>query len=164
MHLRSCSVGGSFPRLCCRLSKPKGRTDGIRTDQAGLRSVSHLHRRRAFVWVAFSASADDQVRVALVLGNSEYEHVSKLPNPARDAQDIGAAFERIGFTVTTGFNLATTTKCALCCGTLQRMRRMPMWSSSTSPATASRSTTPTTSSRERPIEERPGRRLRGDPP
>lgn len=59
----------------------------------------------ALVWVAFSASADDQVRVALVLGNSEYEHVSKLPNPASDAQDIGAAFERIGFTVTTGFNL-----------------------------------------------------------
>ena len=38
-------------------------------------------------------------RVALVMGNSAYQSVSPLPNPARDAKEIAAAFERLGFEV-----------------------------------------------------------------
>ena len=44
-------------------------------------------------------------RVALVIGNSEYAHVSNLSNPANDATDIAEALERIGFIVTRGQNL-----------------------------------------------------------
>lgn len=44
-------------------------------------------------------------RVALVIGNSAYAHVSTLPNPANDAADIADALERIGFEVTRGLNL-----------------------------------------------------------
>ncbi|MCA9221005.1 MAG: TAXI family TRAP transporter solute-binding subunit, partial [Planctomycetales bacterium] len=36
-------------------------------------------------------------RVALVIGNSDYRHVPKLPNPASDATAIGEALKRIGF-------------------------------------------------------------------
>ena len=38
-------------------------------------------------------------RVALVVGNSAYEHVSGLPNPTRDAADVAAALRGIGFAV-----------------------------------------------------------------
>nr|WP_249809335.1 MULTISPECIES: caspase family protein [unclassified Bradyrhizobium] len=41
-----------------------------------------------------------QVRVALVIGNGAYEKVAELPNPTRDAADIGRALERLDFKVT----------------------------------------------------------------
>jgi hypothetical protein len=43
------------------------------------------------------ASAAD--RVALVIGNGAYQKVPTLPNPPRDAADIGTALERLNFKV-----------------------------------------------------------------
>ena len=40
-------------------------------------------------------------RVALVLGNSTYAHIGRLPNPGNDAADMAAALRRLGFEVTT---------------------------------------------------------------
>ena len=40
-------------------------------------------------------------RVALVIGNGRYEHVSPDPSGSNDAESVGAALERLGFTVTT---------------------------------------------------------------
>ena len=40
-------------------------------------------------------------RFALVIGNSRYAAFTELPNPRNDASDGGAAFERLGFEVTT---------------------------------------------------------------
>ena len=40
-------------------------------------------------------------RVALVVGNSTYTHIGRLPNPDNDARDISAALRRLGFDVTT---------------------------------------------------------------
>ena len=40
-------------------------------------------------------------RVALVVGNSTYAHVGRLPNPGNDAEDVSAALRRLGFEVTT---------------------------------------------------------------
>ena len=48
--------------------------------------------------LANSATAVE--RVALVIGNAQYAHAPKLNNPLNDARDIGAAFGRMGFTVT----------------------------------------------------------------
>jgi uncharacterized caspase-like protein len=45
------------------------------------------------------ASAQSEKRVALVIGNSAYEKVSKLPNPRRDAEAMGAMLQRAGFDV-----------------------------------------------------------------
>jgi len=39
-------------------------------------------------------------RVALVIGNSTYQHVARLANPTNDADDISTALEAIGFDVT----------------------------------------------------------------
>lgn len=52
-----------------------------------------------------AASAATEKRVALVIGNSAYQHVSSLENPVNDAQDISKSLARIGFEVTTGLDL-----------------------------------------------------------
>src|SRR6202045_1632813 len=46
-------------------------------------------------------AAGKRQRVALVIGNSAYQHAPALPNPARDAKAIAAMFERGGFAVIT---------------------------------------------------------------
>ena len=38
-------------------------------------------------------------RVALVVGNGAYEHVSTLPNPRNDAKEIAAKLKGLGFDV-----------------------------------------------------------------
>ena len=50
-----------------------------------------------FVTATPSFAAD---RVALVIGNGLYQKVPSLPNPTRDATDIGRALERLNFKVT----------------------------------------------------------------
>lgn len=45
-------------------------------------------------------------RVALVIGNGAYQNEPALPNPTRDARDVGAALSRLGFKVTQLNNLA----------------------------------------------------------
>ncbi len=53
-----------------------------------------------------SAFADERgKRVALVIGNSSYQHTTALANPANDAQDMAAALEALGFQVIKGENL-----------------------------------------------------------
>ena len=37
-------------------------------------------------------------RVALVVGSSDYRHAPAIPHALKDAADIAAAFERLGFT------------------------------------------------------------------
>jgi len=44
-----------------------------------------------------SGNAFASKRVALVIGNSAYQHVAKLPNPARDANAIAALLRGAGF-------------------------------------------------------------------
>ena len=44
-------------------------------------------------------------RVALVVGNSEYAHIGRLPNPGNDAADMAAALRRLGFEVTTALDV-----------------------------------------------------------
>ena len=39
--------------------------------------------------------------MALVVGNSTYAHIGRLPNPDNDARDMSAALRRLGFEVTT---------------------------------------------------------------
>ena len=39
-------------------------------------------------------------RVALVVGNSTYAHIGRLPNPDNDPRDMSAALRRLGFDVT----------------------------------------------------------------
>ena len=52
------------------------------------------------VALALTSPAQAEKRVALVIGNGAYQHVSGLPNPAQDAADMAAALRGIGFEVT----------------------------------------------------------------
>ena len=54
----------------------------------------------ALVLLAAPLPASAAGRVALVVGNSTYEHTVRLQNPANDAADLSAALRRLGFDVT----------------------------------------------------------------
>lgn len=47
---------------------------------------------------------DDQKRVALILGNSEYQNTTVLPNPKNDAAAISAKLQALGFEVISGLD------------------------------------------------------------
>ena len=51
------------------------------------------------------AAAHADRRVALVVGNSAYQHTPKLANPKNDATDVSAALKALGFHVIDGFDL-----------------------------------------------------------
>jgi hypothetical protein len=67
----------------------------------------HLLLTRGIVRTALAAAAAifmlagpaQASRVALVIGNSDYKNVAPLDNPGNDANDIGAALERLGFEI-----------------------------------------------------------------
>ena len=51
-----------------------------------------------------TGSAQDK-RIALVIGNSDYKHTSRLPNPGNDAADMAAKLKQVGFEVIVGRDL-----------------------------------------------------------
>jgi parallel beta-helix repeat protein len=57
-----------------------------------------------FIAISLSGSAFAAQRVALVIGNSEYEHTTTLVNPQNDAADFGKKLQELGFTVITKLN------------------------------------------------------------
>ncbi|MEM7427812.1 MAG: caspase domain-containing protein [Pseudomonadota bacterium] len=54
----------------------------------------------ALMLLVYSGLASAQEKVALVVGNSTYAHVTQLTNPRNDASDVAQSFERLGFEVT----------------------------------------------------------------
>ena len=59
-----------------------------------------------FLCTAFSlGAATADKRVALVIGNSNYQHAVKLPNPVNDGKLIGDTLRKAGFTVLEGTDL-----------------------------------------------------------
>src|SRR5262245_10227094 len=57
----------------------------------------------AFAGIATDVHADQ--RVALVIGNSAYQHTGKLDNPKNDAADMAAVLKQLGFQVIDGYDL-----------------------------------------------------------
>ena len=57
------------------------------------------------VQVALSSPASATGKVALVIGNSTYGPIGDLENPGNDATDVGSALGRLGFQVTTVFDV-----------------------------------------------------------
>ena len=53
----------------------------------------------------FQPSFASQKRVALVIGNSDYQHTQPLSNPGNDAQDMATVLRRLGFEVHFGKDL-----------------------------------------------------------
>jgi uncharacterized caspase-like protein len=61
-----------------------------------------------FLAFAWNSSAHADRRVALVIGNSAYQFVPALPNPANDAGDIAVALRALGFEVIEAHDLNQT--------------------------------------------------------
>lgn len=57
------------------------------------------------VCLSLPSSALAEKRVALVIGNSDYQHTPRLANPKNDATEMAAALTKLGFEVLEGFNL-----------------------------------------------------------
>jgi uncharacterized caspase-like protein len=51
------------------------------------------------MWLLSAVAAQADKRVALVVGNSVYQHAPPLPNPARDAHAMAKMFQNAGFDV-----------------------------------------------------------------
>ena len=70
--------------------------------QAVLRNVLMLLVLAA---VSNTIAFASETRVALVMGNSAYQHAAVLDNPKNDATDMAAAVEKLGFEVIKGLDL-----------------------------------------------------------
>ena len=57
------------------------------------------------ILIPLSTYCQDETRLALVIGNSDYEFTSKLPNPVNDAVLIKETLESLGFDVIFDTNL-----------------------------------------------------------
>jgi hypothetical protein len=68
------------------------------------RPASWLLALAVLLWLAPS-QAQAERRVALVIGNSAYQHAPALRNPGSDAPAVAAALGGLGFTVLTGLDL-----------------------------------------------------------
>jgi uncharacterized caspase-like protein len=58
----------------------------------------------AILWFVSPLSAQGK-RVALVIGNGDYKHTTRLANPKNDADDIAGALQKLGFSVLLGRDL-----------------------------------------------------------
>ena len=58
-----------------------------------------------FAGAALASAIADERRVALVIGNADYQHVPALANPRNDAVDLSEALTLAGFEVVEGFDL-----------------------------------------------------------
>ena len=56
-------------------------------------------------WIRTKNKTDQTKKIALVIGNSEYQYGAKLKEPAQDAQTMASALEEQGYEVELGYNL-----------------------------------------------------------
>ena len=61
--------------------------------------MRYVIRLAALLWCGFAslATASAEKRVALVIGNSDYQLTRVLPNPRNDAEAVAALLRQIGF-------------------------------------------------------------------
>lgn len=74
---------------------------------ASIRLVSVCTAFIAFIFLGWGPghAATEAKRVALVIGNSAYQNTAVLNNPVRDATEMAAALDRLGFDVIKGLDL-----------------------------------------------------------
>ena len=70
-----------------------------------LRCMTLLQATIALLTIALATPAAAQKRVALVIGNSQYQHTAVLKNPRNDATAIASALRELAFDVVEGLDL-----------------------------------------------------------
>ena len=91
---------------------------------------------------AHPSSASAERRVALVIGNSAYQHVPKLHNPVNDARAVAQRLKDAGFDIIESRSDVGIAGLKRALRDLPISSGMPMSRSCTTPATASKSTEP----------------------
>ena len=89
----------------------------------------------ALVFLTSASVALAAGRVALVVGNSTYSHIARLPNPENDAADMAAALRRLGFDVTTAQDADRASPNEGRCGSSPARAWGRTWRSCSTPAT-----------------------------
>src|SRR5579864_7437240 len=69
--------------------------DGVIRTLAGV--LTSLGLAVVLVTVLLSGAVQEQSRIALVVGNSAYQHAPALPTTVNDANDIAQTLESLGF-------------------------------------------------------------------
>src|SRR3569833_704696 len=85
--------------FCCLFWTPMqtGKTRASAKRKTALASAIGLALLATTVMTPAQALADG--KIALVIGNSQYQKVTKLTNPANDSTDVAASLTRLGFDV-----------------------------------------------------------------
>src|SRR5262245_4093091 len=79
----------------------------------------------AFVAAFFTQRADAQQRIALVIGNSNYVALNKLPNAENDARAVATALTQLGFAVTLEQNQTLASMSASISRFIDQLRQNP---------------------------------------
>lgn len=95
--MRPFALAGLIWHVVCR--------EQIKTGLATMLRLVIAVLMTGFLGVASADPAAAERRVALVVGNSAYEHVTGLANPRNDAEAISSALRRLGFRVIEGLDL-----------------------------------------------------------
>ena len=69
-------------------------------DVRDLRDVATAGVLSFLAALLFSPDRSEAARKAFIVGNSNYAHVSSLPNPANDAADLAAKLKALNYDVT----------------------------------------------------------------
>ena len=101
----------------------------------------------AVCWTAMAVHAEQvEHRVALVIGDADYQHVDRLANPGNDARLIADTLKKSGFALVGGGAQLDLDKAAIrsrWCRRSASRSRAPTWRCSITPATGCRWTIPT---------------------
>lgn len=74
----------------------------------GLAFMHYIRAAVVLLLLFLSSHAWAEKRVALVIGNSAYQHAPQLANPQNDARDMASKLTGLGFVVVTGRDLELT--------------------------------------------------------
>src|SRR5262245_9536058 len=96
-----CGVHSAPVQAGCASS----RVSGDALVEAGMRARQALLGIGAALAALVVTPALADTRVALVIGNADYDNVRDLSNPINDARGMRSALERVGFSVIYGENL-----------------------------------------------------------
>ena len=91
------------------------------------------------VFAGSAVAQDKELRgIALVIGQSDYEHIAKLPNPENDARAVEEMLDELGFETDVATDRDARRAAGATSKASSRMPRTPTSPSSIIPATASR--------------------------
>ena len=110
LRLLLCLTFLATPELLCAQSRvievtPSDTAQPNPTNTAPSNPAAQPSQAPASANIGNPNSSGPEQRIALVIGNAAYEHVSPLTNPVNDTKEVGKLLSAAGFEVTLGIDL-----------------------------------------------------------